>query len=86
MYIQNLKEEMWKAHRATIRYIRANNIKKIKDESPEIQAEFYRLEKITGEKMKFLHEELKRIAKDPYKHCLTCGQLKTDCKCTIIPI
>ena len=86
MYISRLKEEMWEAHRATARYIRANNIKKIKDESPEIQEEFKRLEKVYGEKMKFLHEELKRMHKEWQKCCLTCGQLKTDCKCIIIPI
>lgn len=43
---EELKMEIWKAYRDNVKFIKDNNIKHIKDESPEIQIEMKRLEEI----------------------------------------
>jgi len=58
---EELREEMWEAYRENCRFIKAHNIKKVKDESPEIQQEMKRLEKIVCEKEQLCMNEARRI-------------------------
>jgi hypothetical protein len=58
--IEKLKKEVWNAYHDNVEFIIKNNIKHVKDESPEIQAELKRLEKIVCKFEQLVMDEARR--------------------------